>query len=102
MKLAPRMLDYAVMSGAYVWYDAAANRAEHTNAFRFLQDNALIFGWTNDLGEHDTVASASWLNACLIPADWACNLSVLSGFRIEASGRKRLFLPRKADAPSAC
>ena len=80
VKLAPRMLDYAVMSGAYVWYDAAANRAEHTNAFRFLQDNALIFGWNNDLGEHDTVASASWLNACLIPADWACNLSVLSGF----------------------
>ena len=80
LSLAPRMLDYAVMSGAYVWYDAAANRAEHTNAFRFMQDNALVFGWNNDLGEHDTVASVSSLNACLIPADWACNLSVLSGF----------------------
>lgn len=77
---APRMLDYAVMSGAYVWYDAAANRAEHTNAFRFLQDNALVFGWNNDLGEHDTVFSLSSQNACLIPADWSCNLSVLSGF----------------------
>ncbi len=63
---APRMLDYAVMSGAYVWYDAAATRAEHTNAY--------------DLGEYKTVSSVSSLNACLIPADLACNISVLSGF----------------------
>jgi hypothetical protein len=77
---APRLLDYAVMSDAYIWYDADANRAEHTNAFRFLCDNALIFGWNNDLGEYNTVSSLSSLNACLIPSDWACNLSVLSGF----------------------
>ncbi|MBQ9551344.1 MAG: hypothetical protein IJU96_01125 [Clostridia bacterium] len=81
--LTPRLMDYAVMSGAYVWYDAAANRAEHTNAFRFLKDNALIFGWNNDLGEYKTVSSVSSLNACLIPADWASNLSVLSGFSCE-------------------
>ena len=80
ISLAPRLLDYAVMSGAYVWYDAAANRAEHTNAFRFLQDNALVFGWNNDLAEYKTLSSVSSLNACLVPADWACNLSVLSGF----------------------
>ena len=77
---APRLADYAVMSGAYMWYDASANRAEHTNAFRFLNDNALIFGWNNDLGEYRTVKSVSSLNACLIPADHAHNLSVLSGF----------------------
>ena len=77
---APRLLDYAVMCGAYVWYDAAANRAEHTNAFRFLNDNALIFGWNNDLGEYRTVSSVARRNACLIPADHCWNLSVLSGF----------------------
>ncbi|MBQ6268123.1 MAG: hypothetical protein IJK64_10195 [Clostridia bacterium] len=80
VSFAPRLLDYAVMSGAYIRYDPAADRAEHTNAFRFLRDNALIFGWNNDLGEYNTVASFSSLNACLIPSDWACNLSVLSGF----------------------
>ncbi len=86
--LAPWLMDYAVMSGAYVWYDAAANRAEHANAFRFLNDNALIFGWNNDLGEYKTVSSVSSLNACLIPADWACNLSVLSGFSCEPLKQK--------------
>ena len=98
---APRMLDYAVMSGAYVWYDAAANRAEHTNAFRFLQDNALIFGWNNDLGEHRTVSSVSSLNACLIPADWACNLSVLSGFPYK-SIRQKTAVPAEPDGRTVC
>ena len=86
--LCPRLMDYAVMSGAYVWYDAAATRAEHTNAFRFLNNNALLFGWNNDLGEYKTIASASALNACLIPADWACNLSVLSGYGCEPLQQK--------------
>ncbi|MCR5151216.1 MAG: hypothetical protein K6B52_08345 [Clostridiales bacterium] len=80
VSLAPRLMDYAVMSGAYIWYDARASRAEHKNDFRFLRDNALVFGWNNDLGEYDTLSSLSSLNACLIPSDWACNLSVLSGF----------------------
>ncbi len=86
--MAPRLMDYAVMSGAYVWYDPAANRVEHTNAFRFLDDNALLFGWNNDIGEYPTVYSASRLNACLIPADWASNLSVLSGFSCEPFRQK--------------
>ena len=77
---APRLLDYAVMCGAYVWYNAAANRAEHTNAFRFLNDNAVVFGWNNDIGEYKTVLSLSRLSACLVPSDHCYNLSVLSGF----------------------
>ena len=101
VSLAPRMLDYAVMSGAYVWYDAAANRAEHTNAFRFLQDNALVFGWNNDLGEHDTVASVSSLNACLIPADRACNLSVLSGFPC-GNVRQKTAVSAEPDGRTVC
>ena len=101
LSLAPRMLDYAVMSGAYVWYDAAANRAEHTNAFRFLQENALIFGWNNDLGEHDTVASLSSLNACLIPADLACNISVLSGFP-RKSFRQKTDVPAQDGGRTVC
>lgn len=78
---APRLVDYAVTCGAYVWYDEeAVLRAEHSNMFRFLNDNALVFGYNNDLGEYRTVSSFSLLNACLIPSDHSYNLSVLSGF----------------------
>ena len=78
---APRLVDYAVMCGAYVWYDGeAVFQPAHDNMFRFLNDDALVFGYNNDLGEYRTVSSFSALNACLIPADHAYNLSVLSGF----------------------
>ncbi|MBR5410476.1 MAG: hypothetical protein IK104_07365 [Clostridia bacterium] len=76
----PKLVDYAVMCGAYVWYDKDANQAEHTNAFRFLSDGAVVFGWNNDIGEYKTVQSFSRLNVCMVPADHAHNLSVLSGF----------------------
>ncbi len=85
---APRLVDYAVMCGAYMWYDKDALQAEHTNAFRFLNDGALVFGYNNDLGEHATVSSFSRLNACLVPADHAHNLSVLSGFPSAAVRQK--------------
>lgn len=101
VSLAPRLFDYAVMSGAYVWYDAAANRAEHANAFRFLSDNALLFGWNNDLGEHGTLSSLSALNACVIPADWACNLSVLSGFP-RKSVRQKTAAPDEPGGRTVC
>ena len=78
---APWLLDYAVMCGAYIWYEPDATRLEHTNAYRFLDDNALVFGWNPDIGEYNPVLSLSRLNACMVPADWAMNLSVLSGFK---------------------
>ncbi len=98
---APRLLDYAVMCGAYVRYDAEASKTEHTNAFRFLNDNALVFGWNNDLGEHDTVASFASLNACLIPADHAYNLSVLSGFQ-SAKLQQKTAVPAGSGGRSVC
>ena len=85
---APRLLDYAVMSGAYIHYDAKDSEKEHTNFFRFLQNNALVFGWNNDVGEYGTLSSFSKLNACLIPADHAYNLSVLSGYECEKLTQK--------------
>ena len=84
----PRLLDYAVMSGAYTFSGTSVNRAEHNNAFRFLNDNALIFGWNNELSEYNTVYSFSRLNACLVPADWSDNLSVISGFSCDEVHQK--------------
>lgn len=78
---APRLVDYAVMCGGYVWYDPDVKfKGSHANVFRFLDDDALVFGYNHDVGELGTVSSLSKLNACLIPADHAYNLSVLSGF----------------------
>ncbi len=86
---APRLVDYAAMCGGYVWYDEeAVLKAEHTNVFRFLNNNALVFGYNHDLGEYRTVSSFSRLNACMIPADHAHNLSVLSGFPSAAVKQK--------------
>ena len=78
---APRLLDYAAMCGAYVWYDANVKlKLEAMAVFSFLKDNAVVFGYNHDLGEFRTVKSLAQLNACLVPSDHAHNLSVLSGF----------------------
>ena len=78
--MTPKLVDYAVMAGAYFNFYDGKNANEHTEMFEFLDDGAVILGWNNVLGEYDTVKSLSGLNACLIPADHACNLSTLSSF----------------------
>ena len=80
VSLAPKLVDYAVMCGGYFGFSDSDSRWDCRKTYAFLRDNAVVFGWNPVLGEYGTVAALSSLNACLIPADHACNLSVLSGF----------------------
>ncbi|MBE6730433.1 MAG: hypothetical protein E7564_01945 [Ruminococcaceae bacterium] len=80
---APHLIDLAVKNGAYVGFSDSDNKKLHTYKYEFLNDNALVFGYNNKLGELGTVETLSKLNACLVPADWACNLSVLSNLNLE-------------------
>ena len=100
---APRLVDYAVMCGGYVRYDPdVKTKASHSNIFRFLDDGALVFGYNHDLGEYRTVSSLSQLNACLIPADHAHNLSVLSGFESAAVHQKTAPADAAAGGRTVC
>ncbi len=76
---APRLLDYAVCAGAYV-SEPQESAWKNAYALRFLKNGACVLGWNAPLGEYKTVLSLSRVNECLIPADHAYNLSVLSGF----------------------
>jgi len=78
--MAPRLVDYAVMCGAYFGFSASDNPWKHREKYAFLKNNALVFGWNQALGEYETVAAFAKQNACLVPADHAYNLSVLSGY----------------------
>lgn len=82
-EFAPCLIDLAVKNGAYVGFSDSTNKKLHRYKYEFLNDNALVFGYNNTLGELDTVDTLSKLNACLIPSDWAHNLSVLSNFNLE-------------------
>ena len=80
---APHLIDLAVKNGAYVGFSNSDNKQLHTYKYDFLNDNALVFGYNNKLGELNTVETLSRLSACLVPSDWACNLSVLSNLNLE-------------------
>ena len=92
--LAPKLVDLAVMAGAYFGFCDTADAKTHRKMFSFLKDNAVVFGWNNVLGEHETVASFSRLNTCLIPADHGCNYATLSGFSVD-------HLTQQTKAPAA-
>ena len=83
----PHLRDYAVMKGAYSYY--ASTTSDNMRNFSFLDNNSLVFGWNDALGEYDTVASFSTINANLIPANHAHNLSTLSGFKLDSIKQKR-------------
>ncbi len=78
--MAPKLIDYAVMAGAYFNFYDGKNAAAHKKMYDFLDDGAVIFGYNNTLGEFDTVKSFSEMNLQMVPADHAYNLSTLSGF----------------------
>ena len=77
---APKLVDYAVMAGAYFGFSDSDSEIDCRRMYSFLKNNAVVFGWNPVLGEYGTVAALSSRNACLVPADHAANLSVLSGF----------------------
>lgn len=96
VSLAPKMVDLAVMAGAYFGYSDSTDARAHKKTFSFLKDNAVIFGWNPVLGEHGTVMSFSEINMCLIPADHGCNYSTLSGFAGTALTQKTAAAPTDA------
>ena len=98
--MAHKLVDYAVMAGAYFNFYDGTNADEHIAMFEFLDDGAVILGWNNVLGEYETVKSLSRLNACLIPADHAYNLSTLSSFFGEGEVNGALYASGEADAPN--
>ena len=61
--MAPKLVDLAVMGGLYFGFSASDKVKDHTKTFAFLDDNAVIFGWNNVIGEHDTVESFSRRNS---------------------------------------
>lgn len=78
--MAPKMIDYAVMTGCYINFYDGTEINRHNAMFDFLDDGAVVLGWNNTLGEYDTVKSFSEMNVCMIPSDHAYNVSTLSGF----------------------
>lgn len=81
LNMAPKLVDYAVMCKAYFSFYNGRNAEEHQQKYRYLNDNGIIMGYNNTLGEYDTVASLSKVNLQMIPSDHAYNLSTLSGFQ---------------------
>lgn len=78
--MAPKLVDYAVMSKSYFYFYNGHSTTEHAAKYEFLNDNAIVFGYNNTLGEYDTVNSFSSKNICMVPSDHCYNLSTLSGF----------------------
>ncbi len=85
----PDLFDYCVLSGSYINFYNDYYAEEHQAIYEFLDDNAVVFGWNNTLGEMPTVQSLASANISLIPSDYAANLSTLSGFRLESAQQKR-------------
>ncbi len=98
--MAHKLVDYAVMAGAYFNFYDGSQANEHADMFEFLDDGAILLGWNNTLGEYETVSSLSKLNACLIPADHAYNLSTLSSFFGEGKVNNELYSSENVDPPS--
>jgi|AGTN01.2.fsa_nt_gi hypothetical protein len=82
--------DYAVLIGGY-FYDPAdfTSSSAHSAALGFLDDNFIVLGWNPVLGEFQAVSDASKLNGSVVAADFAANLSTLSGFGIKNIFQKR-------------
>ena len=88
LDMAPKLVDYAVMSKAYFSFYNGHDASAHQKKYSFLDDGATVFGYNNTLGEYDTVKSFSGENLQMIPADHAYNLSTLSGFKASEMKQK--------------
>lgn len=88
LEMAPKLVDYAVMSGSYFSFYNGHSESEHSEMYSFLDNGAIVFGYNNTLGEYGTVRSFSGENIQLIPSDHAFNLSTLSGFAINEAEQK--------------
>ena len=81
-ELADELRDYAVMAGAYAFYDG--NTAFREQIVGALDSDASVIGWgAASGGEDDFVGPNSDAGVRTIAADHARNLSVLSGVRAQ-------------------
>ena len=80
--------DYAVMSNAMMFF--SPHKEGNRELFLGdLNDNFALFGWGDgDLGEGGFVSQTSDYNGYTVPSDYAYNLAVLSGYRIEQLEQK--------------
>ncbi len=88
LSMAPKLVDYAVMSKSYFSFYNGRSTGEHRTKYKYLEDGAIVFGYNNTLGEYETVSSFSAENIQMIPSDHAYNLSTLSGFQTKLLTQK--------------
>jgi hypothetical protein len=79
-QLSPRMVDYAVMSGALMVHYTGDDPYLHARIFRYLDDGAVVLGENDVMGKYRTVQTLSAVNVSYVPARQLSNLSTLSGF----------------------
>lgn len=88
LSMAPKLIDYAVMSKSYINFYNGNIAKEHANMYNFLNDGAIVFGYNNTLGEYQTVLSFSGENIQMVPSDHAYNLSTYSSINLNALTQK--------------
>jgi len=81
--------DYAILCGSYYNYYDGLVPEEHMAMYEFLNDNAIVFGWNNTIGEFGAVNTFGQINVCMVPSDFCNSLSTYSGFDIESLDQKR-------------
>ncbi|MBQ3708892.1 MAG: hypothetical protein II889_13465 [Clostridia bacterium] len=96
--MAPKLVDYAVMAGAYFGFYDGKVAAGHKKMYDFLNDGAIVFGYNNTLGEYDAVKSFSEMNIQMVPSDHAYNLSTLSCFPQYELKQKEREIPETPEA----
>ncbi|HEY6738823.1 MAG TPA: GxGYxYP domain-containing protein [Actinopolymorphaceae bacterium] len=91
-----QLRDYAVMAGAYTFFDG--NSAFRREVVAGLDDDAAILGWGDaSNGEDGFVGPSSQAGVHTIPSDHAINVSTLSGFGIDRFEQRGSGRPPAAD-----
>ena len=76
------MADYAVATGALVWWDTDMGSELARSVLSSMAPGFAALGWGPD--EKGTVAAVSAAGGAVVPADWAINLDVLSAWDLPA------------------
>jgi len=80
--------DYAIFNKAYLFTDTDSNQLKLRSRVSHMNPGFTVFGWNNTCGEHGTVSTFSALNGCLIPSDYAKNLSTLASYPLAKAYQK--------------
>jgi GxGYxYP putative glycoside hydrolase C-terminal domain/GxGYxY sequence motif in domain of unknown function N-terminal len=91
-----QMRDYAVMTKSMIFYDG--NTAFRESVVNSLNTDSVILGWGDaSKGEDIFISQSSKAGVYTLPADWASNLSVLSGVHHYRLKQKAKMTVPKAD-----